>query len=137
MAKGSKKLMEAGVQEVVSQMQNSLMVMPNEEGGVEVGVGATNKVRQFKTVPDELDYSREFKPVKKLGGGVRETRPDGVYAYLVCPDGKLHCIRVDEGDAVIIVRRDGEFVDMVVKAKTNKAEALRAAARKFIKLINL
>lgn len=126
--------------EVAQEVKAVVDVVTDELAGkdaLEVTTGAGG-VRQWKLTPDVLDYSREFKPVKKMyGGNVREMRPDGVFANLVCPEGKLHCIKVEEGDAVIIVRNNGDFVDMVVKGSTNKAEALRAAARKFVRLIKL
>lgn len=90
--------------------------------------------RSYGTLPQTVTYTDKWRRVRPYRG-VREQRPDGLYANLVCPNGALHCIRVEAGDAVIIVRRDGEFVDMVVKGATDKASALQAAARKFLKLI--
>ena len=90
--------------------------------------------RAYGTMPSSVSYTDKWRRVRPYRG-VREQRPDGPFANLVCPNGALHCIRVEPGDAVIIVRRDGEFVDMVVKGATDKASALQAAARKFLKLI--
>jgi hypothetical protein len=90
--------------------------------------------RSYGTYPQSVTYADKWRRVRPYRG-VREQRPDGPYANLVCPNGALHCIRVEPGDAVIIVRRDGEFVDMVVKGATDKGSALQAAARKFLKLI--
>lgn len=92
------------------------------------------EARSYGTVPQVVDFDHRWKPVRKYQG-VREQRPDGLYANLVCPNGALHCIRIEPGDAVIIVRKQGEFVDMVVKGATDKATALQAAAKKFIRLI--
>lgn len=90
--------------------------------------------RSYGTVPDKVTFISDYKKVRGYVG-VREVRPDGIYANLVCPNGALHCIRVEQGDAVIIVRKNGEFVDMAIKGATDKAEALQAAARKFLRLI--
>lgn len=95
---------------------------------------ASPEPRSYGTVPDKVTFISDYKKVRGYVG-VREVRPDGIYANLVCPNGALHCIRVEQGDAVIIVRKNGEFVDMAIKGATDKAEALQAAARKFLRLI--
>lgn len=83
--------------------------------------------------PGIIAYDKkEFKPVKGYKA-VRSQRPDGVYANLVCPNGALHCIRIEKGDAVVIVRRNGEFVDMVVKTDEDMDGILKAAAMKMAK----
>lgn len=117
-----------------SAVVNQMNMFGQEQAAPEESLPLNEQGRTWTTRPDHLMFDRQPRPVRHYAG-VREMRPDGRYAYLVCPNGALHCILIEPGDAVIIVRNNGDFVDMVVKSATDKAAALRAAAAKFLRLI--
>jgi hypothetical protein len=132
---------KAVVDRVIADMKigakKAAAVVEDVGGDVVEAVATAESEAKWTTDATKVELVYDKKEFKKVKGyvGVRERRPDGVFVNLVCPNGALHCIRVDEGDAVIIVRNNGDFVDMVVKNATDKALALQAAAKKFLRLI--